>query len=70
MPTYNAKCPECDEVQEYFCKMSERESALPDCTMCIDKKTGKPVKTEVAFTSNTAGGFILKGSGWFKKGGY
>ena len=69
MPTYNAKCPKCQKEFEYFCKISERESALPYCSTCKDEG-GTPVKTEAAFTSNTVGGFILKGHGWFKKGGY
>lgn len=69
MPTYNAKCSSCGEEQEYFCKISERESALPPCSTCKDAE-GRPVQTVAAFTANTAGGFVLKGSGWFKKGGY
>lgn len=65
MPTYNAKCPKCEHIQEYFCKMSEREAkeALPDCEKC-------GTKMENSTTFNENGGFVLKGHGWFKKGGY
>jgi putative FmdB family regulatory protein len=64
MPTYNSKCPQCNQEFEYFCKISDRETSLPDCPTCKDEK-GQPVKCEVALTLNKDGGFILKGTGWF-----
>lgn len=69
MPTYLSKCPKCGEEQEYFCKISEREIATPHCSTCKDE-AGQPLKAEPAFIGNPDGGFVLKGNGWFKKGGY
>lgn len=69
MPTYDAKCPKCEEKKEYFCKISERESALPHCSTCKDE-AGGPLKMVPSFSGNPQGGFILKGRGWFKSGGY
>ncbi len=68
-PTYDGECPKCKERFEYFCKISERESALPDCPTC-KTDDGGPVKTVPAFSGNPDGAFILKGRGWFKSGGY
>lgn len=69
MPTYDATCEQCGATSEYFCKISERESALPDCPTC-KTDSGEPLKMVPAFTANSQGAFILKGHGWFKKGGY
>lgn len=63
MPTYRLRCqnPKCDHEEEQFVFITE----LPKlkCPKC-----GGKLKT--AFTLNSEGGFILKGKGWFKKGGY
>lgn len=65
MPTYEAECPTCKARAEYFCKMSEKdnEDQLPDCEVC-------KIKMQPAFAGNPDGGFVLKGRGWFNKGGY
>lgn len=59
-PTYNAKCTACENVQEYQAKMSEREEAAMKelCTKCGQSMVH-------SFTGAT-GGFILKGTGWYK----
>lgn len=69
MPTYCGQCPKCAQKIEYFCSISDKETALPVCPDCKDEN-GQPVKTKSAFMANTDGTFILRGHGWFKKGGY
>jgi len=62
MPTYLAKCPKCSKELEYYAKIQDKEKDLPECPDCL-------IKMITAFLGAT-GGFILKGQGWFKKGGY
>lgn len=62
MITYNAKCEPCGTKVSYQAKMSEREASLPTCPVCKEVM-------ELDFTPNE-GGFILKGSGWYKSGGF
>lgn len=68
MPTYNFKCPKCKGEGEFFCKISERESAAPLCPLDCKDDAGQPVKTELSFTTNNEGNFVLKGRGWYKDG--
>lgn len=63
MPKYDAKCEKCEAVFEYDAPILEAGDPPPPCPACGHDKTTKQ------FTLNT-GGFILKGDGWFKKGGY
>lgn len=62
MPTYNAKCPKCQIEKEYIARISDRETDTPNCPQCGEKM-------ETAYMP-AQGGFVLKGPGWFKKGGY
>lgn len=68
MPTYCAQCPQCLTKTTYVCKISEKESALPLCSTCKDGM-GKPLAMAASFIPNE-GGFILKGTGWHKPGGF
>lgn len=63
MAKYDAKCEKCEEVFEYEAPMCESGNQPPPCPKCGGKETVKQ------FALNS-GGFILNGSGWFKKGGY
>lgn len=63
MPKYDAKCGKCEEVFEYEAPILEAGDPPPPCPKCGHDKTVKQ------FALNS-GGFVLKGSGWFKKGGY
>lgn len=63
MPKYDAKCEKCETVFEYTAPISTAGDPPPPCEKC-----GHPKTTKV-FSIN-GGGFVLKGEGWFKKGGY
>lgn len=63
MAKYDAKCEKCEKVFEYSAPISEAGDPPPPCPSCGHSKTVKQ------FVINS-GGFILKGDGWFKKGGY
>lgn len=63
MAKYDAKCDKCEYVFEYDAPISEAGDPPPPCPECGHDKTTKQ------FVLNS-GGFILKGDGWFKKGGY
>lgn len=63
MAKYDAKCDKCEHVFEYTAPISEAGDPPPPCPQCGHSKTTKQ------FVIN-GGGFVLKGSGWFKKGGY
>jgi len=60
---YDAKCNDCETVFEYERSIKDAQTPTPPCPKC------KSHLTERVFTLNS-GGFILKGQGWFKKGGY
>jgi putative FmdB family regulatory protein len=60
---YDAKCNKCEHVFEYDAPISEAGDPPPPCPKCGHMETTKQ------FALNS-GGFILKGNGWFKKGGY
>lgn len=57
MPIYNFKCKSCENTQS---KMQKFDAPPPPCEKC-----GKETERVLA-----QGSFILKGSGWFKTGGY
>jgi len=61
MPTYTYECEKCEEGFEIVQKMSD--DAIEDCPICKETKSIKKI-------INPAGGFRLKGRGWFKNGGY
>lgn len=61
--TYAAECKACSIKVEYEAKITEKDALMPVCPQC-------QVKMEAAFIANIDGSFILKGQGWFKKGGY
>lgn len=63
MPKYDAKCEKCEVVFEYTAPISTAGDPPPPCEKC-----GSP-ETKKVFVIN-GGGFVLKGEGWFKKGGY
>ena len=63
MPKYDAKCEKCETIFEYTAPISTAGDPPPPCEKC-----GHPKTTKV-FVIN-GGGFVLKGEGWFKKGGY
>jgi len=60
---YDAKCIACNTTFEYERSIKEPITPTPPCPKC------KSENTEKVFTLN-AGGFVLKGQGWYKKGGY
>jgi len=60
---YDAKCNNCSTIFEYERSIKEATDPAPPCPQC------KSQATEKVFSLN-AGGFVLKGGGWFKKGGY
>ena len=61
MPTYDAKCPKCDHVEEYEAPISNPDAGLPTCDVCS-------VPMFRIFPRSVSGGFILKGGGWAKDG--
>jgi putative FmdB family regulatory protein len=63
MPKYDAECEKCGHKFEYSVPILNAGDPPPPCEKCGDNKTKK------VFVINS-GGFILKGDGWFKKGGY
>lgn len=63
MPKYDAKCDKCGIIFEYEAPILEAGDPPPPCPTCSNFETKK------VFSLNS-GGFILKGKGWFKKGGY
>jgi putative FmdB family regulatory protein len=60
MPTYNAKCEKCDLTFEYNASILHEES--PPCVNCQGETERALIKNET--------GFILKGDGFFKSGGF
>ena len=60
MPTYNAKCKDCDLTFEYKASILHEEP--PPCVNCEGK-------TQQALTKNETG-FILRGENWNKNGGF
>jgi putative FmdB family regulatory protein len=60
MPTYVYKCAKCEHTFEVQAKMSDPPptEGCPECGCTVLDKVIQAV------------GSILKGSGWFKKGGY
>lgn len=60
---YDAKCKDCELTFEYERSIKDTKEPAPPCPQC------KSQATEKVFSLN-AGGFVLKGQGWFKKGGY
>jgi putative FmdB family regulatory protein len=60
---YDAKCNDCKIIFEYERSIKQSGEPAPQCPQC------KSQATEKVFSVN-AGGFVLKGQGWFKKGGY
>lgn len=57
MPIYEYECESCGHRHDAIQKMSDEP--LTDCPEC-----GKPSLKKVP----SAGGFILKGSGWYRDG--
>jgi putative FmdB family regulatory protein len=60
MPTYDYACKECGH--EFEAKQRMSEDALKQCPECKQDSLKKVIKS--------TSGFQLKGSGWFKSGGY
>lgn len=60
---YDAKCNKCAHVFEYERSIKESVTPTPPCPKCASTETEKVI------TLN-GGGFVLKGQGWYKKGGY
>jgi putative FmdB family regulatory protein len=60
MPIYEYECTSCGKVFDHMQKISDPAPACPDCGAVVQKRV-------------TAGGFRLKGGGWyetdFKSGG-
>lgn len=64
MPTYRFMCPKCSlscEVSHVPITADEDHPAWPECQCGV-----KMQKVWI----NPEGGFVLKGGGWEKKGGY
>lgn len=61
MPTYEAKCPKCDHVEEYVAPITDIEANKPICDVCN-------VPMFRIFPRTIDGGFILKGGGWYRDG--
>ena len=63
MPTYSYKCDNCENITDFRMSMSETESEMDlPCEVCSEETHQVKVIT-------STGGFQLKGSGWFGKGG-
>jgi putative FmdB family regulatory protein len=62
MPTYNAKCEKCKVIIEYIAKITDMDKDIPTCPQCE--------KLMERTYMGATGGFVLKGRGWFKDGGY
>lgn len=60
MATYNYKCKQCEHEIEIVQSMKDKQ--LTKCPSCKENKLQQVIKT--------SGVFSLKGSGWFKSGGY
>lgn len=61
MPTYAAKCKDCSHEWEYVAKISANDPG--PCPQCDNENTERmPVVNKT--------GFILKGKGWYKSGGF
>lgn len=61
-PTYECKCKECDNVQEYWTTISKMDKDLPKvCSGCDSEGTLERIFP----TGVNKSGFVLKGSGWF-----
>lgn len=66
MPTYKFHCVKCGLMTEANFKITEcdDEAKFPKCTKCGD------VMQKTWIMNENGHGFVLKGRGWFKKGGY
>jgi predicted nucleic acid-binding Zn ribbon protein len=62
MPTYLGRCPECEYEEEYWAKMDRQHEDCPFCPDCGEQMDSVPIVNE--------GGFILKGDGWHRGGGF
>lgn len=63
MPKYDAKCDKCGIIFEYEAPIRDAGDPPPPCAECGNDKTVKVFRVN-------GGGFVLKGTGWYKKGGY
>lgn len=61
MPTYNYKCNKCHHTFQQMRPIKNRDE-LPDCPRCNHESSRIFISPE--------GGFILKGHGWYKPGGF
>lgn len=57
MPTYHYKCAGCKHEESHFVRMSEFKRVLM-CPACKDET--------LRLVPSATGGFILKGSGYYK----
>jgi len=62
MPTYKYQCTDTTCYHEFEIVQSMSDEVLVECPNCGEQTLKKII--------NNTGTFILKGSGWFKKGGY
>lgn len=62
MPTYRFLCAKCGKTVEEMCKITIKPNEYPACPECGNKMD--------KIWINAEGGFVLKGGGWFKSGGY
>lgn len=60
MPTYDYECTDCGH--EFEAKQKMTDEPIKHCPLCLEKTVKKVIKS--------TNGFQLKGSGWFKSGGY
>lgn len=60
MPTYEYKCKKCEHGFEIVQKI--KDDPLRQCPECKQESLQKII--------TSGGGFQLKGSGWYKTGGY
>lgn len=59
MPTYEYKCSACAHAWEEVQKINDKK--IEKCPECEEKTAQRLI---------SGGSFILKGTGWFKSGGY
>lgn len=59
MPTYEYKCDGCGEQFEREQSMSD--PPVTECPRCKEAKVKRLI---------SSGAFVLRGTGWFKTGGY
>lgn len=67
MPMIDAKCEDCNQIQELLIKFSQVDEN-DNVQEVVCNSCGSTHLKKILSVSN--GSFQLKGNGWFKSGGY